>query len=412
MNSPVRTKPFPAAMPGASLIGEEELKELTDVVREQSPFRHYGIGNPVKVSTFEQKFREYFGARFALAVSSGSAAILCAVAAIGLGPGDEVIIPCFSWYSDYCGLVALGVTPVFADIGEDLDLDPEDFERKITGRTKAVIVVHYQGHPADMDKISRIAHKHKLIIIEDCAQAIGGTFQGKKLGSFGDIAIASFQTHKILTCGEGGIVWTNNEAYFERAVRYHDLGFVRPAFAQQLDHPENADPSRAFAGLQLRMSELQGAFLCAQMDKLPRILENCRRSHGRLVDHVRRSYPGKFTIRYKEGDCGIAFIVLMKDKETADLFGKMMNDEGIPCGATSACCNLMEKEPISTMAMPNSKLPPFYGSDISYDPKTCPNADGIVSRVVAIPVGPLYTDQDVDDIITAFDKTVRNIPAI
>lgn len=401
-----RTKPFPSAMPGASLIGAEELRELEDVVKEQSPFRHYGIGKPVKVSTFEKRFREFFDVRYALAVSSGTAALLCAAAAVGLGPGDEVIIPCFSWYSDYCSLVALGITPVFADIGEDLNIDPDDLERKITEKTKAIIVVHYQGHPADMEKISKIAHVNNLCIIEDCAQALGGTFHGKMLGAFGQIAIASFQTHKILTCGEGGVIWTNREDYYERAVRYHDLGFVRPAFASLMEHPENAAPSRAFAGMQLRMSELQGAFLCAQFERLPMILEKCRKSHRRLAEHVEKNHKDSFSIRFREGDCGIAFIVLAKSKETAERFSKKMNDKGIPCGATSACCNLMEKEPISTTAMPNEKLPPFSGSNIKYIPSSCPNCNDIVSRVIAIPIGPLYDDQNIDDIIEAFDRTV------
>ena len=257
--TPVRTKPFPSNMLGAALTGEEELRELGDVVREKSPFRHYGIGSPTKVKTVEEELKKQIGTRFALAVSSGSAALQCAVAAAGLGPGDEVVIPAFAWYTDYCVLVNLGITPVFCDIGTDLNMDPDDLERKITPKTRAVIPVHYQGCPARMDRIMAIADAHGLLVIEDVAQALGGSFRGRKLGTFGALAITSFQTHKMLTCGEGGMVFTNDESLFVRAVRYHDLGSVRPFFAQQLSDASLAAPEKSFAGLQLRMSELQDA---------------------------------------------------------------------------------------------------------------------------------------------------------
>lgn len=411
--TPVRTDPFPTNMPGASVLGEEELREVTDVIREKSPFRFYGVGNPQKVATFESEVCEKFDVKYALAVSSGSSALLCAVAALGLGPGDEVIIPSFSWYSDYCALIPFGVLPVFADVGDDLNLDPEDFEKKITAKTKAVIVVHYQGTPAKMDEIMAVARKHHLLVVEDCAQAFGGNYHGKRLGTMGDIATASFQTHKMITAGEGGLVFTNNEEYFIRAIRYHDLGNVRPFFLEKLEHPENAQKKDAFSGLQLRMSELQGACLLGQFRKLDTVLSTCRRHHARLRSHMMEKFP-QIPVRYQDGDCGIAFIMLMKDKEQADLFAKAMNAEGIPCGPTSACNNLLANEPISNRGMVHPLLPPFgpgcTGEHVFYDAKNdCLNTDRVLDRFVAIGVGPTYSETDVDDIIAALDKV---IPAI
>lgn len=405
--SPVRATPFPPNMPGASLIGDEELQALADVVRTQSPFRHYGIGTPEKVDRFEADVRDYFGVGYALGVSSGSGALMCAIAAIGAGPGDEIIIPSFAWYSDFCALVAFGVTPVFADIGEDLNIDPADIERKITPKTRAIIAVHYQGMPARMDEILRIARAHKLFVIEDCAQALGGEYAGEKLGTLGDIAIFSFQTHKLLTAGEGGLVITNDETLFERAVRYHDLGFVREGFARHLTHPELADASRSFAGVQLRMSELTGAFIGAQFKKLPWILERCRATHRVLREHI-AAHPG-VTVRYREGDCGIALILLLKDRETAERFGACMEAEGIAYGPTSACCDLLGKDPIRSKRMVHPDLPPFGagfdGEHIVYAPAAqCPNTDGIVERIVALGIGPLYGDEEIADILHAFDK--------
>lgn len=404
--TPVRTKPFPSNMLGASLIGAEELAELSDVVREQSPFRFYGVGSPAKVKTFEEEFCAALGCKYALAVSSGSGALLCAVAAAGLGPGDEVIIPSFAWYTDYCVLVNMGVTPVFADIGDNLNMDPADFEKKITPKTKAVIPVHYQGSPAKIEEIVRIARAHNLLVIEDCAQALGGGYHGKKLGSFGDMAIASFQTHKMITCGEGGMFFTNNEEFYVRAVRYHDLGFVRPFFESKLENKALAARELSFPGLQMRMSELQGAFILAQLRKLDTILSSCRAAHAALRA-VAAKYP-RFSVRYEEGDCGLAFIMLMKDKADAERLTSALVAEGIPCGPTSFCCNLMEEYPIKSKAQANPNMPPFgRGCDAEnrvYDPAECPRTDGLVERFVAIGIGPLYGAEEVGDIAAALDK--------
>lgn len=404
--TPVRTEPFPTHMLGASLIGEEELKELEDVVREKSPFRHYGVGNPVKVSTLEAETEAYFSVRYALALSSGSAALLTAIAALGIGPGDEVIIPSFAWYTDYCALVSLGIAPVFADIGDDLNMDPDSVLERISSKTKAIIPVHYQGHPARMDKIMAIAKAHGLFVIEDVAQAYGGSYQGKLLGTFGDIGITSFQTHKLLTCGEGGMLLTNDETLFARAVRFHDLGNLRPAFAQKLKHKELADKKYAFAGQQLRMNELSGAFLLAQMRRLDAILAHCRGIHKRLREAV-APYK-KIKVRYKEGDCGIAFIMLMPDAQTAETFSKAMVAEGIPCGPTSFCCNLVSDPLIQSRAMPAAHMAPFTGEDAPmFDAASCPNTDGYVARFVAVGIGPQYGEQETLDIIHALEKVCK-----
>lgn len=405
--NPIRTTPLPTSMVGASVIGEEELEELADVVREKSPFRHYGVGNPQKTNALEKAFAERFGVKYALAVSSGTAALSCAVAAANLGPGSEVIIPAFSWYSDYCALVALGVTPVFADIGEDLNLDPDAMETKITDKTKAVIVVHYQGCSAKMDRIMEIANIHNLIVIEDCAQCCGGSYHGRQLGTIGDIAIFSFQTHKIITSGEGGMVITNNERMFIRAVRYHDLGFVRTTFSERISDSSLADDQYKFAGIQLRMNELSSAFLLAQLRKLDCILETCRKWHAVLREHT--AAWKDINVRYEQGDCGVAFIMIFKSKEQSDKFVSLMNAEGIRCELTSACCNLMHKYPIASKALTHNAMPPFGpafdGKDIVYDAKAeCPNTDDILERCVGIGIGPKYTEQEITDIIAAMDK--------
>ena len=404
---------FPSKLLGASLIGEEELKELEDVVSQKSPFRFYGIGSPRKVREFEKNVNSYFGVKYSLAVSSGTAALFCATAALGIGPGDEVIMPAFSWYSDFNSIALTGALPVFADIDESLNLDPEDFKRKITSKTKAVILIHYQGGPAKMDEIMTVAGKHNIKVIEDCAQAFGGQYKGKFLGSMGDIAIASFQNNKMITCGEGGIVYTNNEEYYVRAVRYHDLGFVRPAFLEQLENKELADQSKSFIGSQFRMSELQGAFILAQFKKLPMLLAECRKKHQKIREFINKSK--NISVRpFTEGDCGITLFIKLPSKDMAENFSKLLEENGVPVGPTSFCTNIADKFPVSTKSMVHDSVPPygkgFAGEKIKYNAiDDCPNTNLIAESYTAIGIGPLYSDENIDYIIRGIEKAEKKI---
>jgi Predicted pyridoxal phosphate-dependent enzyme apparently involved in regulation of cell wall biogenesis len=410
---PVREKEFPTKLLGASLIGSEEMKELADVVKEKSPFRHYGLGNPHKTEDFESEARKMLGAKYALAVSSGSAALICAVNALGIGPGDEVIIPGFGWFSDYNCIVGTGALPVFADIDDSMTISPVDFERKITSKTKAVIVVHYQGGQADMDKIMSIAKAKDIKVIEDCAQAFGGTYKGQCLGTIGDIGISSFQANKIITCGEGGILYTSNEEYFTRAVRYHDLGYVRPVFEKQLGNKDASKDEYSFAGNQYRMSDLQGAFILAQLRKLPGMLEKCRNYHDLIKNRFKSSK--NFTFRPEhEGNCGITLFLKFKTSEEATNFSESLKCEGIPIGPSSGCCNIVDEYPIMTRKVANENLPPFGegydGRNVEYSSKKdCPNTNEITSCYFAIGVGPQYSDEEVNDIITAIEKVENTL---
>ena len=404
---------FPSKLLGASLIGEEELKELGDVVAQKSPFRFYGEGNPCKVREFEKNVNSYFGVKYSLAVSSGSAALFCATAALGIGPGDEVIMPAFSWYSDFNSIALTGALPVFADIDESMNLDPEDFKRKITSKTKAVILIHYQGGPANMDEIMTVAGKHNIKVIEDCAQAFGGQYKGKFLGTIGDIAIASFQNNKMITCGEGGILYTNNEEYFVRAVRYHDLGFVRPAFLEQIENKELADQSKSFIGCQFRISELQGAFILAQFKKLPMIIAECRKKHQKIRDFI--SGSKNLSVRpFADGDCGITLFIKLPSKNEAKKFSKLLEESGIPVGPSSFCTNIAGNYPVSTKKMAHDSIPPFgqgfSGEKIIYNAyNDCPNTNLIAESYAAIGIGPLYTDENIDYIIKMIGKAEKTI---
>jgi perosamine synthetase len=219
------------------------------------------------LTRFESTFSNYLGVKYSLATSSCTGALHIALAALGIGPGDEVIVPDITWVASANAVLYVGATPIFADI--ELDswcLDPSSFESKITERTKAVIPVHLYGHPARMDQIVAIARKHHLYIVEDAAPAIGAEYKEQKAGTFGDFAAFSFQGAKLVVTGEGGMLVTANEELFQKAKRIWDQG---------------RDPSRVFwineKGLKYKMSNVQAAIGLGQMERVDELIEMKRR---------------------------------------------------------------------------------------------------------------------------------------
>jgi 8-amino-3,8-dideoxy-alpha-D-manno-octulosonate transaminase len=168
------------------------------------------------------------GTRYALAVATGTGAMDTAMAALEVGPGDEVILPAWTFVSCYNTIVLSGALPVFAEVDESFNIDPADIEHRITPQTKAIMVVHLRGVAADMDPIMAVARKHGVKVFEDAAQSMGSTYKGRAVGSIGDIGMFSLQITKPIAAGEGGVVVTNDPALYERAVRYHDVGGLRP----------------------------------------------------------------------------------------------------------------------------------------------------------------------------------------
>ncbi len=232
------------------LVGEEEVQAVREVILSGQ----YVSGR--KVEEFERRFAEYTGTRYASAVSNGTAALHTALAAFGVGPGDEVIVPPLTFFSTVTSVVHAGAVPIFADIdSESFCLDPEDVKRRITPRTKAIIPVHLFGNAADMDGLRAVAHEHGLKILEDCAQAHGTEYRGQKVGSFGEAGIFSFYATKAMTTGEGGIVTTNDEQIYEyaRLMRGHGM-------------PER--DTHVMLGYNYRMSEIQAAMGLVQLDRL------------------------------------------------------------------------------------------------------------------------------------------------
>ncbi len=279
-------------MPGYEVLGEEEKKEILEVLETGVLFR-YGFPTQrqgrYKVQEFEKRFAEFTGRKYALAVSSGSAALKVALAALGVGFGDEVITSGFTFVATWEAILECGAVPVFCDIDDTLNLDPGELSKKITPRTKAIIPVHMLGAQARIETIMDVADQRHIPVIEDTAQACGGFIKGKALGSFGAIGTFSFDSVKTLTTGEGGMLIMDDPELYRRASEYHDHGH---------DHigPDRGLESRSFIGFNYRMMELQGALGLAQLSKLNKMIAD-QMAHKTRLKKILTEIKG---IRFRE----------------------------------------------------------------------------------------------------------------
>lgn len=232
------------------------------------------------ITDFEEKFSEYCGVKYGVSCSNGTKAIHLALMAVGIKAGDEVILPSFTMIGSCNPIVQIGAKPVFVDSElKTWNMDPAQIEKKITSKTKAIMVVHIYGHPVDMDAVLKIARKHDLIVIEDAAEAHGAEYKGRKAGSLGDIACFSFYANKILTTGEGGMVVTNNEKWAERARKLRNHFFGEPRFLHQE------------VGYNYRLTNLQAAIGLAQLERVDELV-SARRKNAQLYNSLLKDLPG------------------------------------------------------------------------------------------------------------------------
>ena len=415
---PVRSTPLTTQFEGANFIGEEEKRELDEAVETRSLFRFYGFTPPQKARTFELEFQKFTGVKYALGVTSGTAALHVAMNALGVGPGDEVILPAETWHSDYNAIIMTGALPVFCEIDETFAMDPEDLRRKITPDTKVVMPSHLSGTVADMDEIMAIAREHNLKVLEDSAEAVGATYKDKRTGSIGDIGIYSFQTYKMMTSGEGGCVITNDPTLYERAVRFHDLGGVRPTFQAALgitDYPRGEDGTEGdrggetMLGLNYRMNEETGAVLCAQLRKMDTALANHRRMHHYVVEKL-GDLPG-IKLRPSNdpgGDIGISLDLLLPSRDLRNKFIKAMTAENVPMGVgIQGTRNLPTMGYIEDKVVPHPHWPSFNtpkGKAMKYGAECCPRSINLKNRYASLYIGPKWTEDDLNDVVSAVTR--------
>ncbi|MBA2720488.1 MAG: DegT/DnrJ/EryC1/StrS family aminotransferase [Chloroflexi bacterium] len=299
--------------PGLDLLGPEELAQLTDVLASGHLSR-YGPDDatfPAKVRRFEELVAAESGTRFALAVNSGTSALFLAITALGIGPGDEVIVPGFTFVATISSIVYARARPVLAEVDETFNLDPADVEARITARTRAIVAVHMLGNPARLDEIKAVAARHGIPLIEDAAQAFGAEYRGRWVGGQGTAGIYSFNEFKTITCGDGGMLVTDDEALYRRAFAMHDQGHSPNRSGIEVGN-------RPFLGLNLRMTELQGAVLLAQVARLDQIRTHLRANRD-LVQSIVGEVPG-LCFRQQpdpDGDLATHLVVIFPDAASA-----------------------------------------------------------------------------------------------
>jgi len=299
--------------PGLDLVGEEELAQVADVIRSGRLSR-YGPEDdtfPAKVRHFEEAVAEQAGVRHALAVNAGTSGLYLALTGLGVGPGDEVIVPGFTFVATISSVVYARARPVLAEVDATFNLDPVDVEARITARTKAIIAVHMLGNAARIVALKALADRHRIALIEDSAQAFGASYMGSWLGGFGAAGVYSFNEFKTITCGDGGMLVTNDEDLYQRCFAMHDQGHSPLRSGVEIG-------ARPTLGLNYRMTELEGAVLLAQLDKLDRIRDHLRDNRD-LVWSMIEDLPG---IGFRElpdrdGDLATHLVVVFPDAAMA-----------------------------------------------------------------------------------------------
>lgn len=402
--------------PGYYWIGKEEEEEVLEVIRSKYLFRYGDIDDPSfakKVYTLENELSKKFSISHSLAVSSGTAALIVAMSAAKIGPGDEVIVPGYTFIASISSVIACGAVPVLAEVDESLTLDPGDVEKRITPKTKAILGVHMLGNPCNNDALRGVADRHNIMYIEDAAQAFGGMYKGKYLGTMGKIGIYSFNLFKTINAGDGGMVVTDDEDLYTTAFAFHDQGHLPNRAGVEVGN-------RSVIGWNFRMTELTAAFLLAQFRKLDKLKDELRRLKLRYKERLKGTPGISFRTINDPGECHTLLTVLLPTREIAD---KVCSDLGTKTISHSGWHVYNNMEQILEKKQLTSG-PPFRSKEfptaVEYSKGMLPRTDGLLERAVNISIGvvdpglgagfgisPLSTDAEIDANAELFIAAVR-----
>ena len=400
---------------------ETQEKVLAILESEEVPpphlFRYYGPKDGKgKVWQAERLFEVTIGTPHALAVNSGTSALMSAVVAAGIGPGDEVLVPGYTFFASASIVVACRAIPVICEVNDSLNIDPRDMEKRITEQTRAVVVVHMKGNPADMDEIMEVARKHDLIVIEDVAQACGGSYGGAKLGTIGDLGCFSFDFFKIAQSGEGGFVATDDDYLNMRAQSWHDTAACwRPD-----RYAEERREGELFCGENYRMSEMQGAVALAQIRKLPGYIERLQAAKKKVRDRIVER--DGFSLRRQpdpEGDASTAIVMFGPDPESTTAIVEAMGRRGVGAGGRfdqtvrdwhvfNFWEHILEQKTVTDEGCPFT-CPYYEGTLPDYGPEMCPNTLDYLARSLHIGVAEGWSDEDAERIADAINGAVDEV---
>jgi 8-amino-3,8-dideoxy-alpha-D-manno-octulosonate transaminase len=395
-------------MPGSELFGAEERKEVMDVLETGIMFRYNhdqqrkGIW---KAKEFERELADFVNVKYAHVVSSGSTAVATMMAACGIGAGDEVIVPPFTYIATVEGALLNGAIPVFAEIDDTLCLSPEGIRAAITPKTKAVVLVQMCGAMARMDEIINLCKEQNIMLIEDTAQALGASYRGQMLGTFGIMGAYSFDFFKIITAGEGGAIITNNEQLYKNADMYSDHGHDHIGDNRGMEnHP--------VLGFNYRISELHAAVGLAQLRKIKYILEK-KKANKRILKEAISKYP-EVSFRFlpdPEGDSATFLSFFMPTEDLARATARELAKAGIGVNYWydnnyHYIRNWEHLKEMKTIA----KIPiEILGSRQDYRTLQLPQSDLIMGRLISIGIRITWTEQDLANIIDKIEHIFKEV---
>lgn len=397
-------------MPGYELWSDKERKEVNDVL-ETGILMRYGFDAPRKgiwkSKELETAICETFGSQYAQLTSSGTSALSTAMAALGIGYGDEVITPAFTFVASFEAVLSVGAVPVLVDVDETLTMNPEAVRKAITPKTKAVMPVHMCGSMADMDALTAICKEQNLILLEDACQSIGATYKGKHLGTIGDAGTFSFDFVKTMTCGEGGVVMTNNKDVYIKCDGYTDHGHDHLGADRGADlHP--------FIGYNYRISELHAAVGLAQVKRLPEFLATQKMNHTRLKEMLAQVPEISFrVIPDPAGDSGSFVCWFLPSAEIAKAVVTEMKSQGILPGNFYWFDNnwhyIRKWDHLKNAVTLNALSPELKEKVIQQANKDFTASDAILSRCICTSVSLLWTEEQIKEKGEKMVNVVRKV---
>ena len=398
-------------MPGFEFFGAEERKEVTDVL-ETGIMMRYGFDGPRKgiwkAIELEKAICERFGCAHAQLVSSGTAALTTAMAALGIGYGDEIILPSFTFVASFEAVLSVGAIPVFVDVDDTLTLDPESVKKAITQKTKCVMPVHMCGSMADLDALKQICTENNLLLLEDACQSIGGTYKGKHLGTIGDAGTFSFDFVKTITSAEGGAILTNREDVYLNSDGYSDHGHDHKGVDRGADlHP--------FVGYNFRISELHAAVGLAQIKKLDQFLSIQRKNH-RLLKSIFEQLPEVSYRRIPDpsGDSCTFLSWFLPTEEITKAVVQELKSQNILAGNFYWYDNnwhyIRKWDHLKYSKLLNALHPDLKAAVMAHSNKNFSASDQTMSRCISTAIGLTWTEQQVNEkgnkIVAAIKKSL------
>lgn len=392
------------------IFGAEERKEVMDVLETKALFRygHEHIRKGMwKTAEFEAEVCKQTGAKHAHAVSSGTAAVTSIMAAAGVGHGDEVIVPPYTFVAPIEAVFLAGALPVFAEIDETLCLSPKGIEAAITPKTKAVLVIHMCGAAADLDGILAVCKRHNLVLLEDCGQAMGASYKGKSVGLHGVAGAFSFDYFKITTCGEGGVTITNDELVYKNIDQVSDHGHTHEGDNRGME-------DHHLMGANFRMGEMNAAIGLAQMRKLPWILEQNRKNKKYIKDRLKEIKGLIFRKMDDEsGDSATYLNFFVPSKTDAgNLFDQFAKDEvgGVANWYTNMYHFINQWDHIRNVKYPAKLAIHDLEAPQDYNNLSLPKSEDVISRLISIGIQCTWTEEELvgyaDKIISSIKKVL------